>query len=73
MLPLFDGDGETPVQRIGINSPEMFAYWSAFRCGVEGQSRPGEEPDERVNQFIRDGYRLGRLFRPLPCMREKRR
>ena len=51
---------------------EYRAFWSAFAKGKDGQSAPGAEHDEQINRYLRDGYRLGQLVRPLPCMKENR-
>lgn len=72
VLPLFDGPDGGPVERLGTKSPEHFAYWVGFRQGAGSQGKSYRyDPDDRVNQYYEDGYRIGRLFRPLPCMAGK--
>lgn len=64
-LPLFDGPQGTPLQRVSITSPEYFAFHKGLREGREGQGKSYRyDPDERVNTFYQDGYRIGALFRP---------
>jgi hypothetical protein len=65
MLPLFDPPPAV-VERIAtIDSPEYFAFWKAFREGREGQSKSFRyDPDDRVNRYYEDGWRIGQLFRP---------
>lgn len=68
-LPLFSGEDGGAVERIGIQSPEAFAYRRGFKQGANGESKSYRyDPDERVNTYYEDGHRIGRLFRPLPCM-----
>lgn len=76
MLPLFDDPPPAPREvreRIGIDSPEYRVYWRQFAQALDGQSFTYRDADERITQFARDGHRLGRLLRPLPCMTEGRR
>lgn len=74
MLPLFDEQlvAPQPIKRITHDSPEAFAFWTAFKRGAEGQGPPAPEADEDVTRYAKDGYRIGRLFTPLPCMRDAR-
>ena len=43
--------------------------------GVAAYMIPGNgpEPDEQVTAYLKSGFRIGRLFRPLPVTVEKRR
>ena len=44
-----------------------------FRQGAGGQSASFRyDPDDEMNDRYQEGHRVGRLFRPLPCMQEKR-
>lgn len=70
-LPLFD---EPPPKRIGPGSPEYVTFWSRFRAAVDGQSFTDRlEDDPELFRYAEDGHRIGRLFRPLACAKEKRR
>lgn len=73
-LPLFDEPVAAPaaLSRVVPGTPEYHAYWSAFRKGQQGEAAPPAEPDERVNRYLADGFRLGRQARPLPCTKETR-
>jgi hypothetical protein len=66
LLPLFDPPASpTPVDRVTVDSPEYFAFHKGLREGREGQSKSFRyDPDERVNRYYEDGWRIGRLFRP---------
>ena len=69
-LPLFDAP---PPKRNGIDSPEYFVWWIGFRQGADGQSESYRyDDDDDLDARYHDGHRVGRLFRPLPCMKEKR-
>lgn len=76
-LPLFDepvapAPPKAERHRIAVNGPESFTFWSAFKRGADGQTPPGVEHDETIARYAADGYNLGRLFQPLPCMKENR-
>lgn len=60
------------VPEVRPGHPCYFAYWQAFRRGADGQSPPAVEHDEDIARYAADGYNIGRQFRPLPCMKEKR-
>lgn len=77
-LPLFDEpEAPAPPQPVTV-ARESAAYgtrlyavwWTNFRRGADGQSAPGEDGDPLAAEYARSGYRVGRLFRPLPCVRE---
>lgn len=72
-LPLFDPPPAPPIHgpHVGPGTPEYAAFWTAFHVGAAG-ARPMAASDDRVGQYARDGFRIGRLFRPLPCMQENR-
>lgn len=70
-LPLFD-EPRVEVKRIAVDGIEANLYWRYFREGREGQSFTFRDEDESLVQYAKDGYRLGRLAAPLPCMKEKR-
>jgi hypothetical protein len=53
-------------------TPEYFAYQTAFHRGADGQSPPGREHDEQIAAYAASGYRVGRLFRPLDVVKERR-
>lgn len=72
MRPLLDVI-DHGTERIGTQSPEYWAFWNACGCALNGRGRPADEADARVTQYIHDGYRLGCLFRPLPCVVNVRR
>lgn len=77
-LPLFDEPvaPAPPVlerEKVGPGHPAYFSFWQAFKRGADGQSPPGVEHDEQIAAYAADGYNVGRLFRPLDCVREKRR
>lgn len=75
-LPLFDEPPAPAVvdpDRMTVGSPAYHGFWTGFAKGADGQSRPGAEPDERVTAATWEGWRIGRLFRPLPVTREGRR
>lgn len=75
MLPLFD-EAEAPpspaVSRIAVAGPEYTAFWSAFHLGAGDHDIPAIVGTDAVARYTRDGFRIGRLFRPLACMRETR-
>lgn len=60
-LPLFD---ERPyVKRIALDSPEVFAFWTGFREGADGQGKSYRyDEDDEVDRFYQDGHRIGALF-----------
>lgn len=68
-LPLFDEAPAAPpkIERETARpgSRLYFAFWTAFKRGADGQSPPGVEHDEALAAYARDGFRVGRLFRPL--------
>lgn len=72
MLPLFD-EPKPAVDRVVPGTDRYFAWWDGFRKGSQNQSAPAPEPDERVTAYAKSGFRIGRLFRPLPCMQRKER
>jgi hypothetical protein len=67
-LPLFDPPPAPAAERIGVpGTPEFAAYTAGFRDGSQGHSKTFRyDPDDRVNQYYVDGFRIGRLFRPVP-------
>jgi hypothetical protein len=68
-LPLFD----PPLPpRVRTDSPCYFVYWQCFRQGREGQAFTYRDEDPEIARYALDGHRIGRLFRPLPCMKETR-
>jgi hypothetical protein len=71
-LPLFDPPPapKPTVERIASDSPEAFAYALGFKQGAAGLAKTTSSryADPRVLRYYEDGYRIGRLFRPLPCM-----
>lgn len=73
MLPLFDEDtAPTPARaRIAVGGPEYQAFWSAFHLGAGDNDMPSADGDDAVTRYRRDGFRIGRLFRPLACMKER--
>jgi len=54
-------------------TPEYWAFHRAFALGAEGQTPPGVEHDETIARYAADGFRVGRLFRPLDVMKENQR
>lgn len=71
-----DGDERPKSHRpspVRPGHPCCWAFWNAFRRGADGQSPPAVEHDELIAKYVADGYNIGRLFRPLPCMKERRR
>lgn len=71
---VLDGDERPRSHRpppVRPGHPCYVAYWTAFNRGADGQSAPGEDADEHVRAYVKSGYRIGRLFRRLPCMKEK--
>jgi len=71
-LPLFDDPAPPkPRKHVEVRSPLAFAYNVGFTQGADGQGKSFRyDQDDEVNQFYEDGYRIGRLFRPLPVMKE---
>ena len=68
-LPLFSAPDGGAVVRISHQGPEAFAYRVGFRQGAQGQRRSVRyDDDDVIEQYYRDGHRIGSLFRPLPCM-----
>ena len=81
MLPLFDeptpaehNESTRPSARHG--TPLNDAWTLGFHQGASEltPTRMGPEwwSDPREWDYYREGYRVGRLFRPLPCVKEKR-
>ena len=76
-LPLFDepvapAPPKIERERAWPGDRLYFCFWTAFRRGADGQTPPGVEHDEAIARYAADGYNIGRLFRPLLCMKEKR-
>ena len=67
-LPLFSSPEGGPVERIGPHSAEARAFEIGFTQGAKEQTKIAcyDPNDERVNRYYNDGYRIGRLFRPIP-------
>jgi hypothetical protein len=63
-LPLF----AEPVRWVSVTSPAYFVFWKCFREGSTGQAFTFCDPDPELLRYARDGHRIGKLFRPLPCM-----
>lgn len=80
-LPLFADDPpaepKVPVERvrfypIRLNTPEYVEYWTWYRNGGKDDAAPNDVPEDPGLTYARRlGYRHGRLFRPLPCLREQ--
>lgn len=61
-------------ERVCVNSREYRAYQQGFHEGAANQTKIANfDPDARVTRYYEDGYRIGRLFRPLPCMKDRPR
>jgi hypothetical protein len=60
------------IPEVRHGDPRYWAFWNAFKRGADGQSPPGVEHDEEIARYAADGYHLGRLMQPLPCMKENR-
>lgn len=68
-LPLFDErpHGAQP------GTPLYFTWWKCFREAVDGQAFTfRSEDDPELFRYAEDGHRIGRLFRPLTCIKENR-
>ena len=70
-LPLFD-ERHVEGPKLTPDTPEYQVFWRQLRTGYEGQPFTFSDPDERLMRYARDGHRIGRLFRPLPCVMETR-
>jgi hypothetical protein len=62
-----------PESFVGPRSPEYDAFYDAFHAGAAKEKAPVLDFDasERVLRYARDGYRIGKLFSQLPCMRDR--
>lgn len=59
-LPLFD---PPPPKRIGVTSPEYFAFFVGMRQGQDGQARSSRyDEDDTIRRYYEDGYHIGSLF-----------
>lgn len=68
-LPLFDEPAPV-IPRIAHDGPEAKIYWRYVREGREGQSFTFRDEDPILTGYARDGYKLGCLLRPLPCVQK---
>jgi hypothetical protein len=63
-----------PEPFVGPGSAEYDAFYDALHAGAADATAPVLDFDatERVLRYAKEGYRIGRLFRLLPCLKEKR-
>lgn len=62
-----------PEPFVGPGTSEYEAYNAAFEAGGFTEPAPLLDFDasDRVRRYARDGYRIGKLFSVLPCMKER--
>ncbi len=73
-LPLFD-DPPVALDNVGaVGTPCWFAFRRGFAEGARDQAASLHyDADEEIDGYYREGFRVGRQFRPLPCMAERSR